>query len=165
MRFIRLLLISFIFLFLLVTGISLFIPSHVRISKAINLKADKDTVMSHIGDPVKWAGWYPGLDSARLFYENGIMKGYILDRQSTAYIVLTGKTENEVTAEFVGPQLNPVINGWKLVNSRDSLTLQWYMDFHLRWYPWEKFASLLLEKSYGTKMEQGLAGLKKQVEK
>jgi hypothetical protein len=38
------------------------------------------------------------------------------------------------------------------------------MDFHLRWYPWEKFASLLLEKSYGPRMEQGLATLKRLVE-
>jgi hypothetical protein len=38
------------------------------------------------------------------------------------------------------------------------------MDFHLRWYPWEKFGSLLLEKSYGTKMEMGLMSLKKLAE-
>jgi hypothetical protein len=38
------------------------------------------------------------------------------------------------------------------------------MDFHLRWYPWEKFASLLFEQSYGPKMEQGLGNIKKMVE-
>ena len=60
----------------------------------------------------------------------------------------------------------PVINGWKFINhpGSDTATLQWYIDLDLRWYPWEKFASLLFEKSYGAQMEQGLSNLKKIVE-
>ena len=59
-----------------------------------------------------------------------------------------------------------ILNGWKCIShaGSDSTTLQWYMDFHLRWYPWEKFASLLFEQSYGPKMEQGLGNLKKILE-
>ena len=59
------------------------------------------------------------------------------------------------------------MNGWKFIShaGSDSATLQWYIDFNLRWYPWEKFASLLFEKSYGAQMEQGLSNLKKIVEK
>jgi hypothetical protein len=46
--------------------------------------------------------------------------------------------------------------------SHDSThhTVQWYFDFHLRWYPWEKLASLLLEKVYGTRMAQSLERLR-----
>ena len=60
----------------------------------------------------------------------------------------------------------PVINGWKFIKNSgsDSATLQWYIDFNLRWYPWEKFASLLFEKSYGVQMELGLSNIKKIVE-
>jgi hypothetical protein len=39
------------------------------------------------------------------------------------------------------------------------------MQFKLRWYPWEKFASLLFEKQYGTQMEAGLNKLKAYLEK
>jgi hypothetical protein len=39
------------------------------------------------------------------------------------------------------------------------------MDFRLRWYPWEKFSSLLLEKRYGPMLENGLDNLKKLMEK
>jgi hypothetical protein len=38
------------------------------------------------------------------------------------------------------------------------------MDFRLRWYPWEKFSSLLFEKQYGTQMEAGLESLKQLAE-
>lgn len=164
MRFVRLFIISIVVLFLVVMVLSLFIPSQVRISRAINLKADHDSIMIRVSDPARWRNWYPGLDSARPRHENGAVTGYEFGSHSTARLTLISKNSNEVTASFTGTRLNPVINGWKLIHGADSLTLQWYMDFHLRWYPWEKFASLLLEKSYGPKMEQGLATLKRQVE-
>jgi hypothetical protein len=166
MRFIKLGLISFILLFLLVTVMSLFIPSHIRISKAINIKAEKDSIMAEIRDPAKWKNWYPGLDIAKLYYEAGEVKGVMLNDEDPAhpvYISITKAGKDEITAQFISKKMRPVLNGWKTIgySTSDSVTLQWYMDFHLRWYPWEKFSSLLLEKSYGPKMEQGLTNLKK----
>jgi Polyketide cyclase / dehydrase and lipid transport len=168
-RFIKLAFISFIFLFLLITGMSLFIPSHIRISKAINIKADKDSIMAPIRDAAKWKTWYPGLDTAKLLVANGQIKGVMLDDKDPAhpvYIAITKEDPDEITAQFISKSLKPVINVWKTISysTSDSITLQWYMDFHLRWYPWEKFGSLLLEKSYGTKMEMGLMNLKKLAE-
>jgi hypothetical protein len=56
----------------------------------------------------------------------------------------------------------PIISGFKIIRHQqgDSATLQWYMDFELRWYPWEKFRSLFYENIYGLQMEQGLLNLK-----
>jgi hypothetical protein len=168
-RIIKLALLSIIFLFLLIAGISLFIPSHIRISKAINLKAEEDSIMGQINDPSKWKNWYPGLDTAKLLYVAGKVKGVVIDDKDpshSVYIIIDEEKENEVIAQFIPKKMRPVVNGWKTISysNSDSVTLQWYMDFHLRWYPWEKFASLLLEKSYGVKMEQGLTNLKKIIE-
>jgi Polyketide cyclase / dehydrase and lipid transport len=169
MRLIKLALISFIFLFLLITGISLFFPSHIRISKAINIKAGKDSIMAQISDAAKWKNWYPGLDTAKLLYVEGKVKGVILgnsDSLHPVYIIITGEKQDEINAQLISKKLRPVINGWKTISypAGDSITLQWYMDFDLRWYPWEKFGSLLLEQSYGTKMERGLLNLRKLVQ-
>jgi hypothetical protein len=166
MRFIKLALISFVFLFLLITVISLFFPSHIRISRAINIKAEKDSIMAQIRDAAKWKDWYPGLDTTKLFYENGIVKGVVLDDKDPdhpVYIHINKEEPDEITAEFVTKKMRPVVNGWRTISysTNDSVTLQWYMDFHLRWYPWEKFSSLVLERSYGSKMELGLTRLKK----
>lgn len=162
MRIIKLGLISFIFLFLLITGFSLFIPSHIRISKAINIRADKNTVMSQIRDVEKWSNWYPGLDSATIIYEQGKATGVTLGEDKKASLLITTITEGEVNATFNTKKLKPVMNVWRIIETpgQDSVILQWYMDFHLRWYPWEKFSSLVLESSYGSKMEQGLTRLK-----
>ena len=165
MRFIKLALLSFIILFLLITGISLFIPSHIRISKAINIKAEQDSIMAQIKDATKWKNWYPGLDTAKLFYEAGEVKGVILDNKDPlhpVYIIINKAEPGEITAQFITKKMLPVVNGWKTISysTNDSVTLQWYMDFHLRWYPWEKFGSLFLESSYGAKMEKGLTNLR-----
>jgi hypothetical protein len=169
LRILKLALISFIILFLVITGISLFIPSHIRISKAINVKANKSAVMTQISDAGNWKNWYPGLDSTKPLYVNGKMRGVVFNKSdslSQVYIKIDKESENEITAQYVNKKRRSVINGWKIISypAADSLTVQWYMDFHLPWYPWEKFRSLLFEKLYGSRMEQGLTNLKALVE-
>ena len=39
--------------------------------------------------------------------------------------------------------------------------VQFYFDFYQRLYPWEKFASINLDKQWGPSMEKSLANLKK----
>lgn len=122
--------------------------------------------MAQIKDAARWKNWQPGLDTAKLLYAEGTVKGVILDDKdpvNPVYIILDKTDTNEVTAQFITSTMKPVVNGWKMITypNTDSVTVQWYMDFHLRWYPWEKFGSLLFEKSYGARMEQGLTNLKK----
>ena len=79
MRVVKLAILSFIFLFLLVTVISLFIPSHIRISKATDINNTKDVVMGFITDPLKWKEWYPGADSLNILYIEGKPMGILID--------------------------------------------------------------------------------------
>jgi hypothetical protein len=134
-----------------VTAISLLIPSHIRISKAINLPAQKDSIFALIKDTAKWKQWHPAFipnDSATKFPPIHIVQNFQNDSEIIMHLQQSGK-----------PQ---VINGWKIYqySSADSLTLQWYMDFQLKWYPWQKFGSLLYEKTYGAMMEQGLNNIR-----
>jgi hypothetical protein len=150
-RLIKLALISIVFLFVVVTAISLLIPSHIRISKAINLQADKDSVFALISDTTKWKQWHPAFipnDSASKFPTVHILQRSQNDSEIVMHLQQSGKPE--------------VINGWKIYEHTqvDSLTLQWYMDFHLKWYPWKKFGSLFFENTYGVMMEQGLGNIK-----
>lgn len=151
MRIIKLALISIVFLFLVVTAISLLIPSHVRVSKAINIWAEKDSVFALIADTNRWKQWHP----AYIPGEN---------RPQFSSIRIVGKTQNdsEIVMRLQQQGKPQVVNGWKVYHHdrTDSLTLQWYMDFHLKWYPWQKFGSLFYENTYGVMMEQGLDNIK-----
>lgn len=166
MRILILPIISFIVLFLVITGISLFIPSHIRISKAINIAADKVTVMAQIKDITKWKNWYPGTDSLELFFVNGKPNGFM--RDSTHILAqITNITDSSVVAVTAARRLKKILMGWNIIPGRgnDDVSVQWYMDFHMHWYPWEKFRSLTFEKTYGVQMEKGLANLKVLLEK
>ncbi|MEO6613003.1 MAG: SRPBCC family protein [Chitinophagaceae bacterium] len=166
MRVIKLGIISLIFFSLVLTGISLFFPSHVRISKAIDINSSKDTVLLQLKDPANWKKWYPGADTMELYMEEGKVRGLRPDSLQ-GVMSITGSSDSSVTAITSGPGVRETVTGWNLYPSPSphTVTIQWYMDFHLRWYPWEKFSSLLLEKRYGPLMEKGLSNLKALLEK
>lgn len=156
MRVFKLFLISIVFLFVVVTAISLLIPSQVRISKAINIHGQKDSVLSLISDTSKWKLWHPAFipnDSAPKF--------------PTIKIIQRAQNDSEVVMHLQQNDRPQVMNVWKIYEHQqtDSLTLQWYMDFHLKWYPWTKFGSLFFENTYGVMMEKGLLNIKEQSEK
>jgi hypothetical protein len=165
MRIIKLGIISVIFFSLLITGISLFFPSHIRISKAIDISTEKNLLMNHLGDVSKWKLWYPGADTSSFLYVGGKING-ITAANGQALMI---KEINDSTVQTMNlrPNSKNGTSGWNVFSGRNpgSYTVQWYMDFHLRWYPWEKFSSLLLEKRYGAMMEHGLNNLKALLEK
>ena len=166
MRFLRLIIISLIFFSLIITGISLFIPSHVIVSRAVQINNSAEAVMEELSDPARWRDWYPAAQSADLYYENGKLRGLILDGTKNRYIVIKEVRKNEVVAAYILPNRN-VKTGWQLAPSvgSNSATVQWYMEFHLRWYPWEKFSSFMFERVYGPQIQQGLDNLKSLLEK
>ena len=163
MRVIKLAILSFIFLFLLVTTISLFIPSHIRISRATDINSTKQEVISLISDPLKWQEWYPGADSLAILYIEGKPKGILLDSSSLLGLSILNINDSVVTVGEVGNTATQRMEmGWKVLSGGNENTViaQWYMDFKLRWYPWEKFKSLFFENIYGAHLERGLANLK-----
>jgi hypothetical protein len=160
MKLIRFAFISLIVFALLITGISLLFPSHIRISKATDINAEKDSVLVMLNNPVNWKKWYPGADTADYFLSNGKITG--IRSGHLKVLVIKEANDSSVLAVYDAPGSKRAESGWNLFfgSSPHTVTIQWYMDFHLRWYPWEKFSSLLLEKRYGPVMEQGLANLK-----
>jgi hypothetical protein len=166
MRIIRFIVISAVVIFIITTIISLFIPSHVRISRVVQINSSKDAVMNQVSNISNWKNWYPGADTLKLYYEDNIIKGLILDEPRKRYLVVREKKDEEVTAEYVLSKKS-IPTGWLIAANAESnsVTIQWYMDFHLRWYPWEKFSSFVFEKVYHPQLQQGLDNLKKFLEK
>lgn len=166
MRIIKLAFISFIVFALLITGFSLFFPSNIRISKAIVINASNDSVLNQVSDAANWKKWYPGADTMELLITDGKANGLLLDSLQ-GVIRISAITDSSVLAVTSGTGIRKATTGWNVYGSAvpNTVTVQWYMDFHLRWYPWEKFSSLLLEKRYGPVMEKGLSNLKAVMEK
>lgn len=153
MRLLKLAFLSFVVFFGIITAMSLLIPSHIRISKAVNISSDLDSVFYLVINQAQWPRWHPAfqlqnIDS--LLHKNKITIIPVLKRDSL------------ITVNWQQSGKKPVANSWQLHRfaKSDSVVLQWYMDFRLEWYPWQKFSSLFYEKTYGTMMEQGLQNIK-----
>ena len=167
MRVIKLALLSFFFLFILITLISLFNPSTVRISMAVNVFADPSQVLVPVRNLQQWTQWYPGLKTlppGKIQFSNESGKPVMTIPGST--VIINKANDQQVLADLVGSKGKKIMNGFNAIthNQTDSVTLQWYMDFDLKWYPWEKFGSMLYEKMYGATMEQGLSNLEHQID-
>ena len=151
MRVIKLAIISFVIIFFIIFLISLLFPLQIRISRATNLPNNRERIFSLLkNEPV----WHPAYqDSASSAQMKKLQKTIPVQTDST--LVYTMRQAGRKT----------VNNGWQIYGepASDSLTLQWYMDFRLSWYPWEKFSSLFYEQTYGAMMEKGLSNLKKQL--
>jgi hypothetical protein len=165
----KLIIFSVLILFSIITLISLLVPSHIRISKAINIKAQSGTIFRYIGDLNNWRKWHPvfkNLPSNKIEIIDSINgRATKLKIDQTIITLLITKTDT-VEAEILIPGKKPVISDWFISAQSEPgvLTLHASMDLTLRWYPWEKFSSLFFEKTYGAQLDQGLNNLKKLAE-
>lgn len=152
MRLFKLGLISFLLFFLVLFLFSLLIPSRIRISKAVNLPQKTAQIWALVNDQQNWPQWHPAFQTEESRQK---MKALNFERTMATDTLVLWQMKQEGKA--------PVLNGFHLHRfaGRDSVTLQWYMDFRPGWWPWQKFSSLLYEGTYGVMMEQGLTNIKK----
>lgn len=163
MTYIKLFIISLVVLVVVVTCISLLIPSHVRVSRATTIVAPKEAVMARLSDPSRWHEWYPMKDSMKILMKDGKANG--IGTGNGQGLVITKVTDTSVLASGMGSG-KKAETGWNVLpgSAPNSVSVQWYTDFYLGWYPWNKFSGLLLDRSHGPMMEEGLTNLKKLVE-
>ena len=142
MKLIKLGLISLIFFSVIILLISLLIPSQVRISRAVNMEAaDIDKTIADLRSWPKWNELYH--DSAKVTLVS-----------STPDLVKTLWTYKD----------SHIPGNFRIEHSAGVSVVQWYFEFKLKWYPWEKFGSILFDKQFGPPMERSLNNLKKLVE-
>jgi hypothetical protein len=166
MKILRLLIISLVILFSVITALSLLIPSTVRISRAIDLNVNKEIALKFIADPSNWHVLFSA-DSLPIIIESGKPIG--IQMPGNKSILLAGITDSSVLA-VPGMTYKKTIGKttitWTCLpgKNNEQSVVQWYMDFKLNWYPWEKFSSLLFETNYGANMEKGLQKMKERLE-
>ena len=161
MRYVKFFIICFSIFCLILLGFSLFIPSEVHVSRAINLSTHQSAVLNNINDFGKWKNWYDGFDKAIISNEKTENNKII--RCSASGILLNQIIANDsLVTVTMSKNKRPIENSFKLIRYSNvySITLQNYMIFKFKWYPWEKLSSLFLDKNYGPVMEKNLIKLK-----
>ncbi len=163
MRLVKLGLISFLGLFLVIFLLSLLIPSKMRVSRAITINAPADTVLKFIKDMREWPRWNALLKNEELtavqlerdLFSSAEMKIRVLATDSTGMV----QTKWERSGQ------SPILSGIHATSSGNATIVQWFFDFRVNWYPWEKFGSIVFDKELGPPMEISLDQLKKIIER
>src|ERR1700692_1682758 len=70
MRFVKLFLICAIFLFLLMILLSAMIPTHLLMSRAIDIHASRDSVFNQINDLKEWKNWNVFISNSPLTHKS-----------------------------------------------------------------------------------------------
>lgn len=143
-KIVKLGIISLIVFFIILYLMSLLIPSHVRISRAINIEAPEKKIYPWVSDLKNWEKW------------NEMVNDKI-------EVSLVAADSNLITTSWKYKD-RTVNSSFRLEESANITVVQWYFDFRLKWYPWEKFGSITFDKQFGAPMERSLINLKKLVE-
>jgi hypothetical protein len=157
-RILKLVVISAVILFLLVTAVSLLLPSHIRVSRAIDIQSPKESIYPFIADLRQWKKWNQFAmhsDSMKTLHEISAVELKAADLQ----IILQKSAADTVETTWIQ-------NGkasdchFMCLQGKNFCVVQWYFDFHLKWYPWEKFQSIIYDRQLGPFMEASLNNLK-----
>ncbi|MGI9139051.1 MAG: SRPBCC family protein [Sediminibacterium sp.] len=154
MKLIKLAAISAVILSVLVTAISFLFPSTVIVSRALEVNCTPDKIAFYTSDLKNWNTWMSDWKQHEVRLQN-----------DTAFIGmqmihLESKTDSSVNYTWVATGQAPynVKIEWFPLD-KGNYVIHWTFEQHVRWYPWEKFQTLLNEKLLGSKMEQELQNL------
>ena len=155
MRLVKLVIISLLVLSVIVTGISALFPSTVIVSRVVEVKASSAQIAYYVSDLDHWSAWTSDWKENKVTQiDNGVSIG-------TQNIRHLSKTDSAVVYEWIATGQRPYQVQFEWINlSGGVYAIHWSFEQHVKWYPWEKFQTLLNEKVLGAKMEIELANLR-----
>jgi hypothetical protein len=157
----------------LVTLVSLLMPSKVMVAKTTMINASRAKVLNAIGDLQNWKYWHPVfMDSSSRIVMPGQTSGVgaVAEWETSGIqnkIRITAVTNESVQLSLQRKGENDVVNLFQLAGIKDSSSVQveWRMLATMKWYPLEKFSGIFFDKMTGPGCELALQNLKNYLEK
>src|SRR5215217_6945182 len=106
MRLLKLVFISAIFLFAVITAISLLIPSHIKLSKVVTISPQKDSIFTLIKNKNEWSRWNPSF-----------MDSLNQEKLSQINVEFISETDSSLQMEWIQKDKKPLNMEWQLFKS------------------------------------------------
>ena len=160
-------------LFIMITLISLLMPSKVLTARSVVIHAPADRVFASINDLKEWKKWHPVFmnDSTAIQFSDpssGVhaMASWMSNQKKNT-LSITDNKMNQLTANLTREGEKDVANIIALAPVADSngVQVEWKVITPLKWYPWEKFSGIFIDKMTGPGYEEALNNLKTLLEK
>jgi hypothetical protein len=168
MRLIKAFLVGATGLFIIITLLSLLIPSGARVGRTIMIdNVAKDKIYAQVYDLQNWKNWHPsfspGLATVNFGKVTAGVDGScdIIYNNKTTHLKIT-KTDTAVIAfALTATGENDIINEIHFYSIDGQQTrIDWEAVTQLHWYPWDKFYAIFIDKLTGPGYETALNGLK-----
>ena len=158
-------------LFIMMTLISLLMPSKIMTAKAVSVQSDSVKIFNAVSDLGNWKKWHP-------VFVNDSTSVKLSDPSSGINSFVTWQTNNKINKLIITKIAYPEVEfllkrdgendlEYAMYVNREEggkMQVQWKAVTSLRWYPWEKFGGIFIEKLSGAGYEAALASLKQYVE-
>ena len=158
-------------LFVGVTLLSLLIPSKVMTVSAAVINAPQANIIDQVADLKNWKNWHPVFKNDSAATVSNPSKGVNAFIEWTTSgkknkLVITESTPQSVRFLLQRPGEKDVENSILVlpVENQMGLQVEWRVLTRLKWYPWEKFAGIFIEKMIGPANNESLDNLKKYLE-
>lgn len=161
MKLIRFVFISLAAMFVIGSLIGFLLPSHVLVSRAVNINASRDSIMGYIKDIEQWKWWMDGMRESAVKIHSSVSA----DLNGTN-VQIRSITDSTVQTDWQTRKGHPQTSTIRLIGnpSQNITVVQWQFEEQLKWYPWERLGSMMNDKILGPMMETNLNNLKKLVE-
>lgn len=143
----------------LITLISLLMPSTVVTIRSVTINAEPDSVMAQVSNLHNWKNWHPFFKNNNdvkasnddlVWMENGKLNTlHIIEKSAAGVRILIERKNNK-----------PVINDITLSVFDNQTQVEWKGVTQVKWYPWDKFSGIFLNSIVGPGYESALNGLK-----
>jgi hypothetical protein len=154
--------------FVIITAISLLMPSTVVVNRSVNIATDSSSAAVQIRDLESWVNWHPYFSGAkptkgRLANGNGYLQwesdGHVYRLEELI------EYPNGIRVAFQREGENDIINDVTAYSAGLQNQVEWKAINKVKWYPWEKFGAMLLNDITGPGYEEALKSLKTYLEK
>ena len=176
MRLIKMFLFVLLGLFAVITIIGLLIPSSVKISRGIIVTADSSKVYAELSDVKNWNKWLPWITAD----SGAVVQLSAVTNQPGSYFRWKGMKVNSagtITIQAMNPgeilllhelkDMNKAEGGFRIRSTgknNDVTEVLWYMEYKLKWYPWERFFGIFTDRIIGSAFDKGLEQFKNYIE-
>jgi hypothetical protein len=158
---------SIIILSLVILFVFALFPSNVSVTRMVQINCSEDKIRTRIADLRTWKSW----NEFAIIMVGKINPNNKPDSSWVDYLRVNG---NEIS--LAGVDQDHVNTIWSrgdrmfagqfiISSANKTPVVIWTMNFDVKWYPWEKLASMFYDKQLGPIMERSLIQLRNELEK
>jgi hypothetical protein len=163
----RLVIGSIVILSLVVLFLFALFPSTVSVTRVMLINSSEEKILNKISDLRTWKSWNE-------FVNSPVAKNSLLTKPDSAWADYLRVGGNEISLSGVDrdhvytlwTRGNRMITGQFTIEAEKGPPIViWTMNFNIKWYPWEKLASMFYDKQLGPLMEKSLVQLRDELER